>query len=115
MKGVPIKFRGVNIVEHTTLKKGETICGKVLMQYANGKVWLGNETGTYVDPDSVVQLVGYDSEGNEVYEGDIVDGFFGDCSVPSYNFQAALLNNFFVDKRMKDIKHIVRRNENVEV
>ncbi len=115
MKDVPIKFRGVNIVEHTTLKKGETICGKVLMQYANGKVWLGNETGTYVDPDSVAQLVGYDTEGNEVYEGDIVDGFFGDCSDPSYNFHAALLNNFLVPESMKNLKYIVRRNKNVEV
>ena len=110
MKGVPIKFRGVNIVEHTTLKKGETICGKFLMQYANGEVWLGNETGTYVDPDSVVQLVGYDTEGNEVYEGDIVDGFFDDKPEPVYNFQALLFNNFLVPENLKNVKHIVRRN-----
>ncbi len=31
-----------------------------------------------VEPDSVAQLVGYDSAGNEVYEGDVVIGEYGD-------------------------------------
>ena len=33
----------------------------------------------YVDPDSVAQLVGFDTNGCEVYEGDIVIDKFGDA------------------------------------
>ena len=64
MKGIPIKFRGVNILHTSTMNYGESICGGVLMQCADGRVWLGNETGTYVDPASISQLRGYDADGN---------------------------------------------------
>ena len=94
MKNIPIKFRGVNILDTGTLKKGETICGRILMQYQDGKVWLGNDTGTYVDPDSISQLIGFDSNGEEIYEGDSVSVFADkDDDEPAYSFTAALLDN----------------------
>ena len=33
-----------------------------------------------VEPDSVAQLVGYDEDGNEVYEGDLLEGLTGTVS-----------------------------------
>ena len=30
-----------------------------------------------IDKDALVQLVGYDDEGNEIYEGDIIDAYIG--------------------------------------
>ena len=54
----PIKFRGRN-------DSGKFVYGD-LTHVAN-MVSIG---GWHVDPDSIAQLVGYDKDGNEVYEGD---------------------------------------------
>lgn len=67
LNGVPIKFRAANIIETSTFKKGEMIYGRILMQYQDGKVWLGNDVGTYVDLDTISQLVGYNDIGEEIY------------------------------------------------
>ena len=75
MKGVPIKFRG------TTVKYKEVVYGDLF--HCDGKTFImtlaiHNIAGTFetqsdeVNPDSVCQLVGYDANGNEVYEDDIV-------------------------------------------
>lgn len=55
-----IKFRG------TTLE-GSTIYGD--LTHHNGHIFVG---GYRVTPESVVQLVGYDESGGEIYEGDTV-------------------------------------------
>lgn len=62
MKNLPIKFRGKSAI------------GKIYGYYVEreGKAYIVNDVGSYVsvDKDSVVQLIGYDADGNEIYEGD---------------------------------------------
>ena len=67
----PIKFRGRDV--HT----GEVIYGALRIIGINPHIY--KEAHCYyeeelieVDPDSVAQLVGYDANGKEVYEGDTV-------------------------------------------
>ena len=64
MKDIPIKFRGKSAV------------GEVYGFYVEreSKPYIVNEFGTMVsvDKESVVQLCGYDYDGAEVYEGDIL-------------------------------------------
>lgn len=56
----PIKFRGKRV------KTGELVYGDVA--YTEVGVLIG--AGFEVEPKSVKQLAGYDSDGNEVYAGD---------------------------------------------
>lgn len=62
MKIIPIKFRG------------ESAIGTVYGFYVEreGKPYIVNDVGTMVsvDENSVAQLIDYDDEGNEIYEGD---------------------------------------------
>ena len=70
MKNVPVKFRAKNNFS------GEIIYGdllhygtKVAIRYqAAPNRWEAD----IVDPESVCQLIGYDADGNEVYEDDIL-------------------------------------------
>ena len=71
---IPIKFRGRD-VETGKMVYGDFING------ASGT--LINEhkfamPARYVEPSSVAQLVGYDKNGDEVYEGDILEFDFED-------------------------------------
>ena len=105
MKNIPIKFRGKNMNGHyvyghyLTCTHGAENEDKVL--------WIGDEVNGYhiVADDSLVQLVGYDSNGNEVYEDDIVDVFNEDKF--AYFIFAGLSSNFPVSENFK----LVRRNE----
>ena len=87
MEGVPIKFRA------------KDNWGKIV--YVSYKD---------IDKETLVQLIGYDDEGNEVYEGDMIDAYIDGEIV--YTFQAELVNNFFVPKGIPNLKHKVRRNNN---
>lgn len=76
MKNVPIKFRGQQLTADKDFVYGDLIqypydlpiirvfddeeCKKGLYSFDDYEVY----------PESVAQLVGYDAEGNEVYEGD---------------------------------------------
>ena len=65
MKDVPIKFRGKSEVT------GKTIYGigvKIYPDYST--MILDSLACEDVEENSVAQLVGYDADGNEVYEGD---------------------------------------------
>lgn len=83
MKNIPIKFRGRCWLKgldpsdiKTTLNDGDYVYGG----YARIKFFFEDDEGDFiidnnctvflVYPDSVVQLVGYDIDGKEVYEGD---------------------------------------------
>lgn len=72
----PIKFRGRVCDENKAQSdQGKTVYGNCLFQYPNGTVALSHTIKlalTFVDPESVAQLVGYDKDGREVYEGDII-------------------------------------------
>lgn len=67
---VPIRFRGKEYYADSWhygyyVQAAECING---LKY--GYIYKDNGTKIIVDPDSVVQLIGYDSIGQEVYEGD---------------------------------------------
>ena len=72
MKGVPIKFRGKRI------KDGKMIYGDLEHYFKDVCIRYEDkdEPLTYfidkVVKDSIAQLCGYDAEGNEVYEGDVI-------------------------------------------
>ena len=83
MKGVPIKFRGSVWLKgldpsdiNATLDDGDFVFGgyarmKFLFEDDEGDFIINNNgTAFLVYPDSVAQLIGYDADGNEVYEGD---------------------------------------------
>ena len=57
----PINFRGKRVAD------GEFVYGG--FTHVHPEFYVG---GRQVKPDSVAQLVGYDMDGNEVYEGDIL-------------------------------------------
>lgn len=70
---IPIKFRGKRV------DTGEFVFGDFIHRGPlEGKPGIIDEQDFYneVDPDSVVQLVGYDADDNEVYEGDILVGTY---------------------------------------
>ena len=75
MKGVPIKFRGKDMngqyVYGLLTKKLVRHSGVLSYAIVNGS-FKSSET-IPVSEDSIAQLVGYDAEGNEVYEGDLVE------------------------------------------
>ncbi len=106
LKGIPIKFRG-------KAENGEYVYGDLMQgNYDESAFHIKprKKRPVYVDKNSVAQLVGYDSNGDEVYEGDIVNAFLDDEPEPVYDFYAALLNNFLATKNLKNVKQIVRRN-----
>lgn len=80
MKNIPIKFKGVDI------RTGKTVFGlyyvtpldrqPAILQYGLS----GYPVCTLVKPDSIRQLVGYDTEGHEVFEGEKVFCYSGFCT-----------------------------------
>lgn len=61
MKEVPIKFRGRRI------DGNGYACGDISYEYNGRETWVD---GWQVYPVTIAQLVGYDADGNELYEGD---------------------------------------------
>ena len=73
----PIKFRGRAIETGRDVKIGEYVFGDLRIVGIRPHIY--KEAHCYyeeelieVEPDSVAQLVGYDANGKEVYEGDIL-------------------------------------------
>ncbi len=64
----PIKFRGKRV------NNGEFVFGDLMHMTGNriGIIFDKRVAAVEVDPDSVAQLVGYDHDGREVYEDDML-------------------------------------------
>lgn len=74
MKDVPIKFRGVSTEDFYGVKAGDTVYGGC-NQFRRGKkvtVEIITSDGICYVVQNVAQLCGYDADGNEVYDGDIL-------------------------------------------
>ena len=84
MKNIPIKFRGVAIKDYNgkPLEKKKFVYGNVWLNEDNSFALIGEHRSKKdglcynyeVEPDSICQLVGYDANGKEIYEGDILIG-----------------------------------------
>lgn len=74
MKGIPIKFRGKD-VDTDRYVYGDFVQGDYDFMFIN------NSNIYRVYPESVAQLIGYDADGNEIYEGDRII-FSGNKLVP---------------------------------
>lgn len=73
-----IKFRG-RVPESDKIDGGKIVYGSLVEhRYERNRYWiypLDGDCNYPVETETVAQLVGYDSNGNEVYEGDVlVDG-----------------------------------------
>lgn len=70
----PIKFRGRYVKDYVGneyIAEGEMIFGGFVMLDGKPHI-IPHDLALEVEPDSVAQLVGYDANGKEVYEGDAV-------------------------------------------
>ena len=86
----PIKFRGRD-------QNGKFHYGD--LNHSDKYVLISNDgkPRIFVDPDSVAQLVGYDANGNEVYEGDALISVDGD-----YEDTAKLISNVCDSDKLKE-------------
>ena len=78
MRGVPFKFRGKSIED------GRIVYGRHLLQFSGSGIWIGDELSAFnyqVCPDTVAQLIGYDVDGTEIYDDDMLEDFTGDSYV----------------------------------
>lgn len=112
MDGIPIKFRGVFI--HTDrvtdrffekelgLQAGDTVCGGYCRIDNQDCVIVPANNGAYAVPcDDIDQLIGYDSNGAELYDGDEViiddsihdqvEGRFAFCEFPGICYEKIVL------------------------
>ena len=101
----PIKFRG-RVPENYHHYGGQTIYGSLVTYpknapwaqgYPNWIVPLYDRRSYPVDEDSIAQLVGYDADGREVYEGDALISVDGD-----YEDTAKLISNVCDSDKLKE-------------
>ena len=94
MKGVPIKF------------KGESALGTIYGYYVKreGKAYIYNEigAGVTVDENSVAQLIGYDDNGNEIYEGDELIYIDNDKDIEYNKLKKAFFSKVTVQAALKN-------------
>ena len=79
MKNVPIKFRGLTVGSFRTIYGVGVVYGKINPHTAY--LIQDDFTTEQVIFDSIKQLIGYDADGNEIYEGDRII-FCGNKLVP---------------------------------
>ena len=100
----PIKFRG-RVPDTDKLDGGRIVYGS-LVDYGEDdglyRYWIhpiggGGRNYFPVNENSIAQLIGYDSAGNEVYEGDKVIGEYGDEVV------ARLMDNLLPKPTLKEV------------
>lgn len=108
MKNIPIKFRGVSELT------GKIVYGVGVKDYGDNRVDIitGGMALEAVKADSVAQLVGYNLDGTEIYEGDTVDAFCDENSEAAFSFKAQLADNITLPDPVTNIKYRVRRKTN---
>lgn len=84
----PIKFRGRDLT-------GEMRFGHYVTDGGHPYI-IEDHVWCEVEPDSVAQLVGYDANGNEVYEGDV---FVVPCGT---EIAARFINNLTPNAKLKE-------------
>lgn len=115
MKGVPIKFRGTSIKTQCIVYGDLMHYGdQVHIRYQCDKDDFYDFASTPVYPDSIVQLVCYDAEGNEVYEGDTIDAVAYNDPSFKYTFKAVLTHNVKVSELMAYCVKLVKRGNKNE-
>lgn len=95
MKGVPIKFRGKRI-------DGNGYAYGDLNYKYDRDIWI-DDFEVYVN--SVAQLVGYDADNNEVYEGDILVNDTGKEFEASIKGIITCIDNLCYRRYLDDLKH----------
>ena len=112
MKNVPYKFRGVDVDsdQYVYAELGDIeYIGDNIYNFCSELYSLHNAYR-----ESIVQLVGYDMEGNEIYEGDTVDAFCNENSEAAFSFMAQLADNITLPDPVTNIKYRVRRKADEE-
>lgn len=105
MKGVPIKFRG-RVFASNEVVFGDYITHKdgscAIRVRDNDDLFNMHEYEIAVEKRSVAQLVGYDADGKEVYEGDIIfDDEFAE-TVPAEIYPCAHLQFYKLKENNND-------------
>ena len=98
----PIKFRGKRIdngkfVYGWLIRKSSRVGVHFNRHIAIFNEWDSPINAVFVEPESVAQLVGYDANGNEVYEGDALISVDGD-----YEDTAKLISNVCDSDKLKE-------------
>lgn len=86
------KFRGKEI------KTGKFVYGDLVNSHS-GKTLINERTtvaAKYVDPETVAQLVGYDRNGAEIYEGDLIRSHFGSSCYATFRHYAGIADGSFI-------------------
>ena len=80
-----IKFRGKK-------PDGELVIGSYA--YVLMSPMILDDYGHYhdVDPETIAQLIGYDKDGNEVYEGDDIRSHFGNICKATFRHYAGIID-----------------------
>ena len=96
-----LKFRGKDETGKIRIGEGY-IKGKLpyrseVMDYINE-----NDTWYPVYPDTVQQFVGYDGEGNELYEGDMVEDNYGKSYMVELSSGLECYNGYIIGEEIGD-------------
>lgn len=117
MKGVPIKFRGIEDIKDGKYVYGDYVTrqdGCAIRVKTSANLFNLHEYEVAVKPETVAQLVCYDAEGNEVYEGDTIDALAYDDPSYKYTFKAVLTHNVKVSELMAYCVKLIKRGNTNE-
>ena len=86
-------------------KQGKTFYSTFDFSYGALSLWTSLSYHGEIDEESVAQLVGYDADGNEVYEGDILVNEKGGEFQASFKSVITSLNNPCYCRYLENLEH----------